>query len=641
MNTEIPYKTSIKNTLRIILPSTLTLMLFAYALFFIAVPTLERELEEANIDKTKQLVNSALTIMSYYHEQVDSNELTIEQAKERVIKRLKRMRYGDDGLDYFWINDTNYIMIMHPFRNELEGQNLYNFTDPEGTYIFRNIVKIAKTQVEGSTHYMWQWKNDTTVIAKKVSYVKLFKPWGWVIGTGTYRDELNESINRVSNKLLIYSIIIFFIIVIISVYIIWRADNNEKKKAHIISELRQSEEKFRAFAEQSVMGILIIKEDRYIFANEASSNIFGYSVEELKAFPPVENYSKIIHPDYLDFVIDQAQKKQNGITEDLVHFYTCKAIRKDKKVVWIENFAKTIKFGDEYADLVMFWDVTERKISEEKINELNENLEQLVQDRTASLSDAMEELKIKNEALNLTKEELEYSLEKEKELGLLKSRFVSMVSHEYRTPLTVILTSAYLIERMINSGNGPGSIKHIERIKNSVNTMTELIEDILTIGRNEEENIRLNKVEIDIIDYIKSYLHELTTLNESYKQIKFIHSVEIAYIRTDIKYFKQIIGNILSNAVKYSPRDEQIILELTNDHDIVKIKVIDKGVGISEVDKNFLYEPFFRSEENIGKIQGTGLGLSIAKKSADLLGIELKIDSEIGIGTTVTIIFKC
>jgi len=264
-----------------------------------------------------------------------------------------------------------------------------------------------------------------------------------------------------------------------------------------------------------------------------------------------------------------------------------------------------------------FKHIHELKIKEEELQQLNVQLEQKVEERTAELEK--------------THEELKKALEAEKLLSKLKSRFVSMASHEFKTPLTSILSSASLIARYDKTEQHDKRLRHLDRIKSSVANLTNILSDFLSVEKIESGGVNCNPQVIDVQDFMEEVLDNMTPLLKPGQHINFEHH-GANQIFIDKHLLKNILINLLSNAIKYSPKDKNIDLSLTtNNH--IDIKVVDYGIGIPEEDKGHMFSRFFRAG-NATNIQGTGLGLNIVKRYLDLMGGNIDFESKLGEGTT-------
>ncbi len=227
--------------------------------------------------------------------------------------------------------------------------------------------------------------------------------------------------------------------------------------------------------------------------------------------------------------------------------------------------------------------------------------------------------------------DLRITLEKEKELSELKSRFVSMASHEFRTPLSTILSSAYLVSKYEEKEDHPKREKHVQRIVSSVNMLTDILNDFLSVGKIEEGKIQVRIVTFDIKQHLEQIISELNGLLKTGQSIRYTHEGN-RMVDLDPSLMKHIVMNLLSNAIKFAPEDS--IIELNSkltDHAFV-LKVADKGIGIPEEDLQHLCERFFRGS-NAAHIQGTGLGLHIVSKYAELMNGTISCNSRIGTGT--------
>jgi PAS domain S-box-containing protein len=233
--------------------------------------------------------------------------------------------------------------------------------------------------------------------------------------------------------------------------------------------------------------------------------------------------------------------------------------------------------------------------------------------------------------------ELRAALEKEKELNELKSRFVSMASHEFRTPLSAVLSSAYLLSRYTATEEQVHRDKHIQRIVNSVSSLTEILNDFLSVGKIEEGDIHPHYSHYDIVRQMEDVIPEVQHLFKKGQHVACTHSGSDT-VYSDASMMKHIITNLLSNAIKFSPEDA--IVNLTTEHtgDRFILSVKDSGIGIPKEDQGNLFKRFFRSS-NATNIQGTGLGLHIVNKYAELLNGNVQCHSELGKGTQFTITF--
>ena len=234
--------------------------------------------------------------------------------------------------------------------------------------------------------------------------------------------------------------------------------------------------------------------------------------------------------------------------------------------------------------------------------------------------------------------ELRLALEKEKELNELKSRFVSMASHEFRTPLSAILSSAYLASRYVKSEEQPQRDKHIQRIVSSVSSLTEILNDFLSVGKIEEGDIHPRYMEYDATSQMAEIIQDTQHLLKTGQYVNFTHSGPNT-IYSDPSMMKHIVTNLLSNAIKFSTEDMPIELKISNGGKSMKLTVADHGIGIPKEDQQNLFKRFFRSS-NVTNIQGTGLGLHIVNKYAELLNGAITFESEEGKGTCFTIIFS-
>lgn len=253
------------------------------------------------------------------------------------------------------------------------------------------------------------------------------------------------------------------------------------------------------------------------------------------------------------------------------------------------------------------------------LRELNESLENKVAERTEELEQA--------------KNELKSLLDKERELGELKSRFVSMASHEFRTPLTSVLSSSGLIQQYADRQDIANVKKHAERIKSAVNGLNTILTEFLSLGRLEEGRVSVNPENIDIRELVQD-VHE--TLRNIFKngQTFIHHHSGDDLVRIDANLTKNILINLISNAIKYSPEGAPVVVESSVSPDEILISVKDRGMGIPYQDQKHLFDRFFRASNAVNTTQGTGLGLYIVQRYAEMMGGTVGFESAVEEGST-------
>jgi PAS domain S-box-containing protein len=234
-------------------------------------------------------------------------------------------------------------------------------------------------------------------------------------------------------------------------------------------------------------------------------------------------------------------------------------------------------------------------------------------------------------------EELSKALSREKELNEMKSRFVTLASHEFKTPLAVILSSTNLIEKYQDAASTDKRLRHVQRIKSNVNNLKQLLNDFLSLEKLEEGMIRNEPASTDLMKMAEEAMQDMEEACKDQQRIGLEVKGGIREIAVDQQLLRNILNNLLSNAIKYSPEGSLIRFLVEFDEDKVRITITDSGIGIPPEEQEQLFQRFFRAKNTTG-ISGTGLGLSIVKKYLDLMGGTISVESQPGKGSTFTII---
>jgi signal transduction histidine kinase len=230
---------ALSDVIRVIVAPLLACILFIVTLFGLVLPVAKDNLLAQKKDSIAILTQTTANILRYYNELVQSGKLTEETARIMAEQQFRQLRYGSDNKDYFWITDLHPRMIMHPYRPDLEGQDLSRYADLNGKKLFMEFVHKVSQDGSGYVPYLWQWKDLPEQIVPKLSYVMLFEPWGWVIGTGVYLDDLHREFARTSRKLIFISALILTMIFILSAIIIHQGVKETGKRLSAEQELRK------------------------------------------------------------------------------------------------------------------------------------------------------------------------------------------------------------------------------------------------------------------------------------------------------------------------------------------------------------------------------------------------------------------
>ena len=425
----------------------------------------------------------------------------------------------------------------------------------------------------------------------------------------------------------IYSLFITVFTVVVVFYLKKMQANFDTEKTHMAS-----------LFENATEGILLTNQQgQIIMANPSAVRMLGYApyeLENLSVDALLPSKYQHGHHRHRDSFHNAPSNRTMGVGRDLY------AKRKDGSEFPVEiSLSQYVHSGDSFV-IAFIVDITirkeiERNLSHQReelekysndIRKLNMDLEGKVEERTLILKEALQKLE-------QSQKELSELLNKEKQLNEIKSRFVSMASHEFRTPLSTILSSATLVSKYPTAEDFEKREKHINRIKDSVKHMNELLEDFLSLGKLEEGKVGVTVSEFSVQEFMDDVVDEMRAHLKEEQQIDFTYEGENLFT-TDKRMLKNIVLNLMSNGIKFSPIGKTISVRASVGSDL-KISVKDQGLGIPKEDQEHLFSTFFRAS-NVSNIQGTGLGLPIVKRYVNLLKGDISLESELEKGTTVS-----
>jgi PAS domain S-box-containing protein len=360
--------------------------------------------------------------------------------------------------------------------------------------------------------------------------------------------------------------------------------------------LRASEARFAGIVELSADAIIVLDEAQRIrLFNQGAETIFGYRAREVMGKPLdllMPRRFQGAHHEHIDHF-----GKTPEVTRRMHERGEVYGRRKDGSEFPAEASISKMRLKDEIVFTVFLRDASERKRVE---TELRENLA------------------------------------RERELNDLKSRFTSMVSHEFRTPLAIIHSSTEILERYSDRMEPQRRAERLETIKAHVHHITHMLDTILYVGRAQAAGLEFTPERHDLVALCRQTVDEMRLIVQDNRELRLEHSAGRLCVPVDRHLFRLMLSNLITNAVKYSPGGGAVHVTLAARPGVVEVRVRDRGIGIPEADRARLFEPYFRAT-NVGTISGTGLGLALTQHVVELHGGDVQVESEVGVGTTFII----
>lgn len=385
----------------------------------------------------------------------------------------------------------------------------------------------------------------------------------------------------------------------------------------------------QAIVENAIDGIITIDEQGIVESiNPSACTLFHYTAQEVIG----NNVSMLMpSPDREQHNQYITNYTQSGVPHIIGYGRDVLGRRKDGNIFPFRLAVSEVSYEDSRLFAGFIHDMSHQKEAESRLLQYTQHLEELVRDRTQSLNETID-------ALTQAKEEVSQSLAKEKELGQLKSRLLSMASHEFRTPLSAIQLSAELVGRYTSGEHDGKATRHLQKILNAVGNLTTILDDFLQVEKVEAGRVVVNWSNFDLGNFCREIAGDMKLLAKKKQKIDFAHLGGNTLVHLDCNLLRNCIINLISNAIKYSGDDTRIDFTSRVDDSAIWICVKDNGIGIPQDEQKHLFEAFFRAQ-NTGAIPGTGLGLNIAARYVALMGGNIACESNADQGTLFTIQF--
>lgn len=399
----------------------------------------------------------------------------------------------------------------------------------------------------------------------------------------------------------------------------------------------KTENVFNILFEAASEGIIVVDASQLIVSsNIAADTMFGYEKGELVGKPLnvlIPRKYKAAHPGHFNGFMEHSEKRQMGHGRDLY------GVKKNGDEFPVEAGLNPFEINGERYVMSLIIDISVRKEAQRQIKELNSELESKIKVRTRELEESVQKLQDANKSLELeikrrkeAENRIKNALQKEKELNELKTKFLSLVSHEFKTPLSGILTSVVLLGKYKLEEQQEKREKHLSTIKNKVHYLDNILNDFLSIERLESGKVNYKFSTFSLSKLINEVVYNANVTLKTGQELHYPQDIENISLHQDEKILELVLSNLLSNAIKYSPENTHINFETETNGNKITFKVTDQGMGIPKKDQKHIFERYFRAENALLN-QGTGIGLNIAKVHLENLGGSINFNSKENVGT--------
>lgn len=603
--------------LKIVFPAVLTVVLFVITIFMLILPLMESQMMERKRETLRELTESAWSALVAFHAKERSGHLSRDTAQRMAIDHLSQLRYGPDAKDYFFINDMHPRLLMHPYRPDLLGRDVSEYADTTGKRLFFEFARMVKAQGEGYVDYQWQWKDDPDRIVPKISFVKGFDPWKWVIGTGIYVEDVRAEIAAITRKLTWICLAILAAIFGLSAYIVYQGIRTDRKRRDAELALRTSEKWYRLLAETARDIIVTVDLEGHItYFNTAWLDISGFKPEEMAG----RDLERILPAAGEAIFFERLIGRSEEQTEFSLH--ACELVKKDGSRIPVEiTSALMLEGGEPTQVLITARDVTGKRKAERQAR--------------------------------LQREQL-FQASKMASLGTL----VSGVAHEINNPVMAVMLNAPILQKVWAAstpildghchdngdfrvgGMGYGQLRDrvpllLASIEDSARRIKAIVGDLKDFARQEpsvmKDDVDLNTCAEKAVGLVNNLIKKTTS------RFSTDYAADLPRFQGNAQRIEQVVINLLVNACQ-AIGDTRKPLELTSGFrpqaNAVYLTVKDRGPGMDSQVIKRIKDPFFTTKREVG---GTGLGLAISDRIIRDHDGSLTFDSREGEGTTASI----
>lgn len=384
---------------------------------------------------------------------------------------------------------------------------------------------------------------------------------------------------------------------------------------------------------ESVGIILLDAQQHIIEANQSAERMFGYKIKELNQL-----HLQVLFSDANTIELENQLKVflNQGVKEKKEKNLSIYGMHKSKSMFPVEVSLNVFKLCDKEYIMALVTDISTRKEQEEKLSKLNAKFEQKIILKTKELNETISQLEHENMLRVDAEKDINIAFRRERELNKLKTNFLSLVSHEFKTPLSGILTSTILLRKYNLAEQQEKRDKHIQTITDKVQYLNNILNDFLSLEKLETGNVNYNLSTFELGKVMKEVVSNANILLKEGQTINYPDHIDEISLLQDEKIIELTLSNLIHNAIKYSSENSVIAIKVSQDLDITTLEIIDDGIGIPKIDQKNIFNRYFRAE-NALLTEGTGIGLNISKTHIENLGGSINFESTENKGTTFTI----
>ena len=631
---------------KVLIPAALMFLLFIYFSYFVVLPLVENKMMEQRRQMLRSMGNAVWHLLDSYRQKADSGEMTADSARSMALSTVKTFRFGAEGNDYCWISDLETVVLMHPYQPDWVGRRLAEHPDASTSRAFTKSIDLVKASGEGFVDYQWQWPDDPSRIGPKLSYVKGYEPWGWMLGTGLYVDDVHAEVSFLTRQLFALLLAVLIVSTVFCLYVYQQASaiDRQRQRAEGINRvlIQISNATNTTFDLDALyrsihlsLGEIIDVSNFFIalYDRKTDAISFPYYRDEVdKIYPMIGNIhrsgsltAKVIRTaetvlSSREGILEWAASQGEPPVGTPAALWLGVPLKIKNEVIGVmvtQSYTDPHHFDE--TDVGVFVSVSdqvamaiERKTYEMQLKEARDALEARVRRRTNALVKI--NLRLENE---IRKQEQTENILRESEARLLQSerlaatgQLAASIAHEINSPLQGVTSLLNVMRREFGGDNQLA--ENLELIQGAFTSISKTVRNLLDLnrpGKEKNQPMHIHEVIAQTAALVKGYLKDNDV------RLELDLPSDLPVIMGSPQELSQVFMNLITNSVESlnadpTYADRRITIRALTSGSQVVVQFTDTGIGISAEDMSRVFDAFFTSK----KTMGMGVGLSICHR---------------------------